>query len=343
MKHYVRGVALGVAALGVALGAPGVVSAADPIEFRISLETGPDHSRNKSFEQFVELINEKSGGSLKATIYAGGSLFKGRDVPKALVQGTIDMSAPGTWQLSAFVPDADLTALPAFYGLEREQLYKITDGPIGKDLNTLIENKLRSKVLGRWLDLGFQNTYGISKAPVKSYADFKGLKVRYPGGTVNSERYKYFGSNTVLIPWPDVPLALIQGTVDGVQTTTESIRSAKLWDSGLKYAFEDKQFIAQYVPLVSMVFWNKLTPEQQNMISSSWEERIDSMRDFAHERQAEARDVCIKNGIEFTSPTVEQRAKARQELLTTQDAIIKELDMNADIAKRATEAVDKAS
>lgn len=343
MSFVSKSAALGAAALMLAALMPGQGFAADdPVEFRISLETGPNHSRNKSIEKFVQALNEKTGGKLKAEIYHGGALFKGRDIPKALAQGTIDMSAPGTWQLSTFVPDADLTALPAFYGLDRERVYEIVDGPIGQDLNQRIEDKLKVKILGGWLDLGYVHTYSTGKK-IESFEDMKGLKVRFPGGTVNSERYKHFGANTVLIPWPDVPLALIQGTVDGVQTSNESIRSAKLWESGLKYAFEDKQVLFQYVPVVSGRFWNKLDEELQQVILDTWQESIGEMRDYAHQRQDDARAEAAENGMEFVTPSAEALAEARQGLLSTQDAIVEDLKMDPDLAKRATEALSDAS
>ena len=64
-----------------------------------------------------------------------------------------------------------------------------------------------------------------------------------------------------------MPLALSQGTFDGLVSSNESLVSAKLWDAGVKYALEDHQWIAEYIPLASQVFWDKLTPDLQKMMA----------------------------------------------------------------------------
>ena len=38
-------------------------------------------------------------------------------------------------------------------------------------------------------------------------------------------------------PWPNVPLALSQGTFDGLMTLERKLVSAKLWDSGMKMRY----------------------------------------------------------------------------------------------------------
>ncbi|MBS0550678.1 MAG: nicotinate-nucleotide--dimethylbenzimidazole phosphoribosyltransferase, partial [Proteobacteria bacterium] len=51
--------------------------------------------------------------------------------------------------------------------------------------------------------------------------------------------------------WPNVPLALSQGTFDAFVSTDESCNSAKLWEAGVKYSYADHQFMGQYIPMMS--------------------------------------------------------------------------------------------
>ncbi len=37
------------------------------------------------------------------------------------------------------------------------------------------------------------------------------------------QRFKALGAGGVVIAWPDVPMALAQGTIDGLSTTTKSV------------------------------------------------------------------------------------------------------------------------
>lgn len=311
---------------------------AEEYHLRISLETAPNHSRNISMQKFVDTLNEKSGGKIKAEIFPGAQLGPDRDMPKKLATGSIEMGAVGTWLLSSVVPNADISRMPPFYGRSLEETYAVVDGPVGQEINEEIEKKLRVKVLGKWLDLGFTNSYTRTK-PIKTVADFEGMKIRVPGGAVAINQYKSFGANPVVIPWPDLPLALIQSTVDGAQTTSESVRSAKLWDSGIKYAFEEDQNVSQYVPLVSVQFWNKLPKDLQKMVTDTWEARIGDMREFAQERQKSAKQDLIKEGIAFVVPNKEERAAGRKLLMKGMDAMIKDLNMDPKLVQKAVEAL----
>ena len=147
---------------------------------------------------------------------------------KALVQGQVEMACPGTWTITGFVPDADFSQLPAFYGRPIDVVHKATDGSGGKFVNNEINKKLHVDVLGGWFDLGFNNWFSTTK-PLNSLADLKDMKLRSPGGVLNSLRIRYFGGIPNVTAWPDVPLAMSQGTFDGLISSNESTNSSKLY------------------------------------------------------------------------------------------------------------------
>ena len=322
------------AVLAVAGFATGALAAE---KFRISLETGPNHVRNISMKAFVDKLKAESAGRLDVEFYEGAALYKDRDVPKALAQGNLEMALPGLWQLDKFVPDAVILDLPMFYGATAEQVYAVMDGPVGKELNKKLEDKLRVVVIGRNMDLGHVNLF--SGFEIKSYDDIVGKKIRIPGGAASGARFKVLGANPVLIPWPDLPLAMTQGTVDGAITTFESVRSAKLWDSNVKYAFADRETFYQYVPMVSQAFWNRVSPDIRQFISETWDSTIDDIRKAAAERQASARVDAEKMGIKVTDPDPADLKAARQKLMAAQDDIIKETGIDPDFVGKVQSAL----
>lgn len=316
------------------------LEAAAAEKFRISLETGPNHVRNISMKKFVEKLKAESGGRLEVEFYEGASLYKDRDVPKALAQGTLEMALPGLWQLDKFVPDAVVIDLPMFFGATADQVYAVVDGPVGQELNKKLEDKLRVHVVGKYMDLGHVNLY--SSAPIKGYADIVGKKIRIPGGAASAERFKVLGANPVLVPWPDVPLATTQGTVDGLITTFESVRSAKLWDANVKHAFADRETFYQYVPMISKAFWDKTTPEVRKFISDTWASTIDDIRKTAADRQADARKEAAAAGITVVDPSPAELKAARSKLMAAQPEIIKATGIDPDFVKKAEAALNKA-
>jgi TRAP-type C4-dicarboxylate transport system substrate-binding protein len=201
-----------------------------------------------------------------------------------------------------------------------------------------LEKKLRVKIVGDFMDLGYGSIFSTGKE-IKSHADMSGMKFRTPPGAATIARFKVFGTNPVSIPFSDVPLALTQGTVDGLMTTHETVRSAKLWDSGVKFAYNDQQAFLQYVPMVSRVQWDKLTPAVRDIITNTWAETVGPARSFAKKRQADAQVEGAKNGIKTIEASAPDLAAMRAKLLSQQDAIVKQLSMDPDFVARVAAAL----
>ena len=153
------------ASAAVALATPFIrrAEAAAPIELRVSLDTAPSHPRNVAFRDYLSKVEAASNGQVKTKLFESGSLFPDLQVVKALVQGQVEMACPGTWTITGFVPDADFSQLPAFYGRPIDVVHKVTDGSGGKFVNNEITKKLHVEVLGGWFDLGFNDWFSTTK------------------------------------------------------------------------------------------------------------------------------------------------------------------------------------
>jgi len=307
------------------------VSAAE--KMRIALDTNPSHVRNMGVEKFIEELKQRTGDHFEIELYPSGQLFRDRDIPRALRQNAVEMGVPGTWQLDASEPNAALLSLPMFYGVDPKKVIELMDGNLGQFLNKKFEERLRVKIPGSWMLLGMQNTFGVT-API-DYQTYKGKKIRYPGGTGNAARVNKLGGVGILVPWPDVPLAMSQGVMDGLLTTYESSRSSKLMDSGMKYAFEDNNQLNQYVPMIRQNFWDDQPENIQKAILESWAVASEWQRNQALGAQEAAKKELMGNGLQVTVPTAEQINAARKELMSIQDGLIKDMKIDPEVAQQA--------
>lgn len=309
----------------------GPASAAE--KMRIALDTNPTHVRNLGVELFIEELKKRTGNHFDIELYPSGQLFRDRDIPRALRQNSVEMGVPGTWQLDASEPNAALLSLPMFYGVEPSKVIGLMDGDLGQFLNKKFEERLRVKIPGPWMLLGMQNTFGVSQ-PI-DYQTYKGKKIRYPGGTGNAARVNKLGGVGILVPWPDVPLAMSQGVMDGLLTTYESSRSSKLMDSGMKFGFEDNNQLNQYVPMIRQNFWDAQPANIQKAILEAWDVAVKWQRDKALGAQESAKKELIANGLQVIVPTAAQIDAARAELMTIQDGLIKDMKIDPDVAQQA--------
>lgn len=324
-------------AAATAMAAPALLRAQEPLKLRLSLDTSAAHTRTLQMTAFAQELEKLASGKIKVEVFHSAQLFRDRDVGKALRQGGAEMGVPGPWNLTGIEANLDITQAPSFYGRPAADIYKVIDGDVGKSLNGMLEKKLGIHVIGKWLDLGAAHTFSTSK-PLNSPDDLKGLKIRTSGGAGQMIRVKFFEGIPNFTAWPDVPLALSQGTFDALITTNESVKSAKLWDSGVKYSLQDYQFFAQYIPMMSEAFWQKLGPDLQKIVTTAWASKIDGWRKDMAASQAESVDIMKKAGVTVVAPDAATIEATRKKLMMTQDAVVKELKLDKALVDKANAA-----
>jgi TRAP-type transport system periplasmic protein len=324
---------------GSALAAPFLRTArGNGIEMRVSLDTSPDHSRTLVIADFLNKLQAASQGEIVPRLFDRGQRFPDRDAIRALVLGQIEMAAPGTWLVSAYVPEADMGQLPMFYGQPIETTHRAIDGIPGDMVNEQIVRKLRVRVPGRWIDLGFFNWYG-TRRPLNTLADLKGLKIRNAGGYAMAWRARFFGAVPNQTAWPDVPFALSQGIFDALQTTAESCASAKLWNAGLRFGLIDHQNMGSYIPMISEAFWSALTPALKSLVTDLWSANIGNCRATLAAAQDRAEEELKAQGVKPAHVAPEEIAEQRQRMLLEQDNVARRMKISADSVARISQTI----
>ena len=316
--------------------------AQDAIKLRCSLDTAPSHPRNQAITDYLGKLDEASHGKIKSELFHSGQLFADLNVTKALLQGQIDMASPGTWTLTGLVPDSDFCQLPALYSPAIEVFRRCSDGAPGELVGKQIEAKLRSHILGHWLELGFENWY-TTKKPIERLEDFSGLKIRSPGGAGISWRIAFVQAIPNVTPWPNVPLALSQGTFDGFVSTDESCTSAKLWEAGVRHSYADHSFFGNYIPMVSDAFWSKLGENDRKLMRDVWAANIARYRAMSAKSQADARETMKSHGVTFVDPSAEQVAADRKRMMAAQADLIRDAKLSPEIVKLVSDTVGSHS
>jgi len=98
------------------------------------------------------------------------------------------------------------------------------------------------------LDITSYGNYGwATKVPVRTYEDSKKVKFRIAEAEVNKLTYNAWGINPVVMPWPDVPMALKQGVIDGLDHT--------LTVCSLTKKFEDAKYFTELNYAQGLFIW----------------------------------------------------------------------------------------
>ena len=323
------------ATAAVALATPfiGRAEAAAPIELRCSLDTAPSHPRNVAWRDFLGKIEAASDGQITTRLFESGALFPDLQVVKALVQGQVEMACPGSWTLTGFVPDADFSELPGLHGRPVEVVHKAADGQAGKFVNGEIKDKLHVEVLGGWFDLGFFNWFSTRK-PLNSVADLKEMKLRSPGGVLISWRIHYFGAIPNVTAWPDVPLAMSQGTFDGFdqfQRELQQFQVARFWPAPLA--------CRTVRPWGSMCRWSarlsgqSSVPKLQETVLKLWAENLPAWRANTAKSQENARAELAAHNVVFVDVPQAELDAIYAKMVQEQDKAVSDAHISPELVK----------
>lgn len=311
------------------------VFAAGPLPLmRISVENTASHIQAQAVRRFAEELTTRLDDVLDIHFQDSARLYRDKDVFAALEAGRLEMAVPGTWYVAKYEPNVGLFLLPAFYGRSAEDTHRVQNGPVGEELTRNIELALNVVIPGAWLDLGHAHLF-LRSTRVTDLRDIKGLRIRVAGGKANELRLQSVGARAMSIPWPDFPRLLAEGDVDGTLTTYETVRSARLWEKGIRYVYEDCEYFPQYVPIISARFWKRLTPRMRQVITTAWDHAAAWEREAARQAQLASRQELEQHGAEIIVPTNATIRARREALLRNQDAVVVTLGLNKALVSRA--------
>jgi tripartite ATP-independent transporter DctP family solute receptor len=268
----------------------------------IASNTDPIHM---GWEKFKEVIEEKSGGRIKVTIFGNKQLSNSNREDAEKVQNNIvQMSSVPTYTLAALagIDQYKLCDYPYLFAND-EEIYKIMDGEIGQELSQKLIEKAGIKAYGAY-SLGWVKI-SSNKQPIKSPEDLKGLKIR----TTNSDLYmaliKSWGASPTPVNYGEVFTALQQGTVDGMVTTTGLYVSDRFYEVQ-KYMATVNPVAIVHVPVVNNSFYQSLPDDLKAVFDESMTEYLAAVREYEAEGERNAVAQLREKGMDVVELTPEQ-------------------------------------
>lgn len=299
------------------------------IPFVISVENVRAHFQAKATREFAEKLALRSRGDLEVRYYDGAALFRDSEVVREVAKGEVACAFPGLWQLDGMVPDTAAFMLPSVYGRSIAQMRELADGPLGALVSKRVEAALGVVVIGPWLDVGYGQLFG-SRLDIKGVGDIAGKRIRVAGGRGNEERIGAFGAASVLIPSSDFPAYLEGGLLDGVLSTYETVDSAALDQRVLRSVLEDREYYPFYLPLVSRVAWDAMSPASRAAVIACWREVVGPARESSVAAQDKAKARLVASGLTVHVPSESETDRARALLLGKEGEIADRLSVSAE-------------
>ncbi|HBB2222025.1 TPA: 2,3-diketo-L-gulonate TRAP transporter substrate-binding protein YiaO, partial [Escherichia coli] len=245
--------------------------------------------------------------------------------------GTIDMEMSGSNNFAGLSPVMNLLDVP-FLFRDTAHAHKTLDGKVGDDLKASLEGK-GLKVLAYW-ENGWRDVTN-SRAPVKTPADLKGLKIRTNNSPMNIAAFKVFGANPIPMPFAEVYTGLETRTIDAQEHPINVVWSAKFFEVQ-KYLSLTHHAYSPLLVVINKAKFDGLTPEFQQALISSAQEAGNYQRKLVAEDQQKIIDGMKEAGVEVIT---DLDRKAFSDALGTQvrDMFVKDVPQGADLLKAVDE------
>lgn len=149
------------------------------------------------------------------------------------------------------------------------------------------------------LDITGYGNYGwATTSPVKNLEDAKKIKFRTAEAAVNQLLYKQWGLNAVVMPWPDVPVALKQGVITGLDHTPMVCNITKKFEVCKYYTYVN---YAQglFIWIFNKAWFNSLPEDLQKTFKEVVHDVCADIRKQTKQQEIDQIEAAKKNGIEF--------------------------------------------
>jgi len=176
-----------------------------------------------------------------------------------------------------------------------------------KKLDAFVANKqLFQPFLNAMLDKGIigidvtgYGSYGwASTKPIRSLADAKKLKIRIAEAPVNKDIYFAWGLHPVVMPWPDVQIALKQHVIDGLDHTPMVCWITKKFEVCKYYTFVN---YAQglFIWIFNKKWFDSLPANLQKIFLDTFHEECAKTRKLTKKQEEDSIAAAKKAGITF--------------------------------------------
>ena len=296
--------------IGATFGLAGAAHAADFV-IKFSHVVAQDTPKGKAAEYFKKLAEQRTKGRVQVQVFPNSQLYKDKEELEALQLGAVQMLAPS---LAKFGPlgakEFEVFDLPYIFD-NYDELHKVTQGPIGMQLLAKLENK-GIKGLAYW-DNGFK-IFSANK-PLKSPADFKGLKMRIQSSKVLEEEMRALGALPQVMAFSETYQALQTGVVDGTENPPSNMLTQKMHEVQ-KYATVTNHGYLGYAVIVNKKFWDGLPADIRTTLDGAMKEATVYANKIAQqENESDLAKIKASGKTQVYVPTAAERAAFKKALV----------------------------
>jgi tripartite ATP-independent transporter DctP family solute receptor len=281
-----------------ALLATAALSGAALAECEVTLKSSDTHPDGyptvAAVQKMGEMVKERTGGRICVEVFHSAQLGEEKDTIEQTKFGVIDLNRVSMGPFNNLIEETKVVSLP-FIFRSVEHMHKVMDGDIGAEIAAAFEP--HGFVALAFYDGGSRSFYN-SKKPIDSIDDLAGMKVRVMQSDVFVDMMTALGANATPMPYGEVYSAIQTGVIDGAENNWPSFESSGHYEVAGYYTL-NQHLIVPEVLVMSKVSWDKLSPEDQEILRQAARDSMPVNRQLWAAREKESEDKVRAAGVQI--------------------------------------------
>lgn len=301
---------LSAAFVGLLVGCAGENSEEQRYAYPLGTASPEDTVTQIYAEKFAKEVDRLSDGRIKITVYPNSVLGGDRELLESCYDGDIPFVVQNTAPQVNFIDDTAVFDAPCVFD-DVEDMRTTVDQPEFMEKMQESYRDAGYELLG-YADQGFR-VMSSNKA-VRSFADFKGQKIRTMEDPYQLSFWKNVKSNPTPMSFSEVYIGLQQHTIDAQENPYEVIVSNKIYEQQ-DYVIETNHVPHLISLIVSEDFFKDLPAEDQEILKEAEDLAKEYAREQSDERINEKIQVIRDSGTEIITlddDTKEQMIEASE-------------------------------
>jgi TRAP-type C4-dicarboxylate transport system substrate-binding protein len=248
-------------------------------------------------KEFADNVAKASKGELQIKVHSNSVLFKRQDLKRAVQTGQVPV---GDFLLSVLGNEDPMYEVDAVPLLARnfDEAWKLWQAS-----RPAIEKRLAKQGIKLLYSVPWPPQGIYTKVPVKSMADFKGMKFRaYNAAT--SRLAELMGASPTTVNSGDVPQAFGTGLIEAMITSPATGVDTQAWDF-VKYFYEVKAMAPWNIVIVNERMFSRLDKKTQDAILAASKTAETRGWELAASETGKLVDTLKSKGMDVRQPSPE--------------------------------------
>ena len=283
-------------------------AAGESYTLKFALQNGETHPLCQGVARFGEILEEKSEGRIKLDLFYSGTLGDKASTVQGMQTGTIDAAMLMSGVIADYGCDElGVFTLPyLFDSVAHARAFE--KGADGKALLDTVQSSGSSMVcIGAYQESA--RNYFFTKKRVEKPEDMKNMQIRCQEGSIYYDSVEAVGAFAQSVAFSELYSALQSGVVDGAdQPLSGFVNNA--FQEVSKYYVMDQHEISPNLILFSEVTWNRLSPEDQQLIRDCFQESVPYFEELSDAKDEEYLQTIKDSGTEVIDVNVAEWQEA---------------------------------